>query len=120
MSETDSALTPFHWPRFFTDRKVDEDTAASLRVFQNVPLETVVETTTLEQFFKTQIEPDEGDDEEMAEEKRRLAELRDLLASELQDIGVYRVGEINITAYVLGQVPGTSDAAGVFAELVET
>lgn len=120
VSETDSALMPFHWPRFFADRKVDEDTAASLLVSQNMPSETVVETTTLEQFFTIQIEPDEGDDEQIVDEKRRLAELRDLLASELQYTAVYRVGKINITAYVLGQIPGTRDAAGVSAELVET
>jgi hypothetical protein len=120
MSESDSALTPFHWPRFFADKKADEDTTVSLRVSQKIPSDTNVETTTLEQFFNTQIEPDEGDDEEIVAEKRRLAELRDLLSNELHDVGVYRVGKINITAYILGQVPGTSDAAGVSAELVET
>jgi hypothetical protein len=79
-----------------------------------------VETVTLERFFKAQIEPHPEDDREIAGEKRRLTDLRDLLAKELQDVSVCRIGEINITAYVLGRVPDSRDAAGVSTELVET
>ncbi|MES2464079.1 MAG: nuclease A inhibitor family protein [Armatimonadota bacterium] len=119
ISETDSPLTPFCWQNFFAEggsRDVDK----LLRSQQKLPEETLVEIRTLEQFFKVQIEPAEGDDEEIIEEKRRLAELRDLLEKELQETAVYRTGEIKIMAYVLGRIPGTNDAAGVSAELVET
>ncbi len=120
MSETDSPLTPFRWPRFFAEKTASDDTAAALRVVQKLPSETAVETVPLEKFFRKQVEPDDEDDEEIAEEKRRLAEMRDLLSKELEDTAVYRIGEVNITVYVLGHVPGTTDAAGVSADLVET
>jgi hypothetical protein len=119
-SETDSPLTPFRWPDFFTEKSDSQDAAEALRKYKKLPEDTELETVSLERFFKSQIEPAEGDDKEIAEEKRRLAELRDLLAKELQETAVYRSGKINITAYVLGRVPGTRDAAGVSAELVET
>jgi hypothetical protein len=120
MSETDSPLTPFRWAQFFTDKSASENTAETLKAVQKIPPESTVETVTLEKFFQTQTEPEEGDDEEISEEKRRLAELRDLLAKELQDAAVYRTGEVNVKAYIFGQVPGTTDAAGVSTELVET
>ena len=120
ISETDSPMMPFRWPGFFAEKSATEDTKEAVRRSQKLLDGTLVETVTLEKFFKTQIEPDEGDDDEIAGEKRRLVLLRDLLAKELQDVTVYRTGKINITAFVLGRVPGTDDAAGVSAELVET
>ena len=120
MSETDSPLTPFRWADFFAAEGVDKDVVGALRQHQKMGPEVVAETVTLKKFFKTQIEPQEGDDAEIAEEKRRLAELRDLLATELQDVAVHRFGEINIPAYVLGRVPDSRDAAGFSTELVET
>ena len=119
-SETDSPLTPFRWSVFFAEKSATEDTKEAVRHFKNLPTDTPLEAVTLQKFFQTQIEPDEGDDDEIAGEKRRLAQLRDLLAKELQDAAVYRAGKVNITAYVLGRVPGTNDAAGVSADLVET
>lgn len=120
MSETDSPLSPFRWSLFFAPKGADKDSVAALREFKNLPAETLVEVITLEKFFKTQVKSETGDDEEIADEKRRLADLRDLLAKELQDVAVYRTGAVNITAYILGRIPGTSDAAGVSTELVET
>ena len=120
ISETDSPMMPFRWPSFFAEKSATEDTKEAVRRSQKLLDGTLVETVTLEKFFKTQIEPDEGDDDEIAGEKRRLVLLRDLLAKELQDVTVYRTGKINITAFVLGRVAGTDDAAGVSAELVET
>ena len=119
-SETDSLMTPFRWPGFFADKSVTKDIGETFRHSQKLPADASIETVTLEKFFQTQIEPDEGDDDEIVGEKRRLTQLRDLLTKELQEVAVYRVGTINITAYVLGRIPGTSDAAGVSAELVET
>ena len=119
-SETDSPMTPFRWPGFFTEESSVKEAGEALRHLQKLPADAPLETITVEKFFQTQTEPDAGDDDEIADEKRRLAQLRDLLAKELQEAVVYRVGTISITAYVLGRVPGTNDAAGVSAELVET
>jgi hypothetical protein len=120
MSETDSPLTPFRWPDFFKDQGNSKDAMEALRLYKKLPADTTIGTVTLEKFFEGQVEPDKEDDDEIKEEKRRLTELRDLLAKELSEAAVYRVGEINITAYIIGRVPDTNDAAGASAELVET
>ncbi|MBC8103057.1 MAG: hypothetical protein H7Z41_10775 [Cytophagales bacterium] len=124
VSESDSPLTPFRWPGFFAGAEVasppEEDLKVRLRGRESLSADAPLETVTLKAFFQSQVEPQEGDDDEIKDEKRRLTELRDLMANELQGVTVLRAGEIQITAYVLGRVPGTEDAVGVSALLVET
>ncbi len=50
---------------------------------------------------------------------KELGHLKSVLQKELRDINVFRLGEIEIDAYVIGRLPN-GDYAGVSTKLVET
>lgn len=67
------------------------------------PVDTKVETVELDWFLK-------------AEE---LQNLKAVLQAQLKDISVYRIGEVEITAFIIGRVP-RAGYVGVRTKLIET
>ncbi|MRG93104.1 nuclease A inhibitor family protein [Polyangium spumosum] len=79
---------------------------------RGLPLDTPVEQTTVASFFEGVVE---GDDDTAG----RFRALVDLLERELSDLRVYRVGKVDIEAFVLGRHP-SGVWLGVTTKLVET
>lgn len=78
-----------------------------------------IEVRELDKFFSQATEEQDWyNDEEMAECKR-YQELVNLLQTHLNDIKVYRVGEVEVNCYILGKIESDS-IAGLSTISIET
>jgi hypothetical protein len=103
-SETDAPVTPYRW-----GAAAEPSPEALLRAEGRAP-GTPVERAPAEGFFAGLAEDEEAD---------RWAALAALLARELSDLRVYRVGRADIDAFLLGRHP-SGVWLGVRTHLVET
>lgn len=81
--------------------------------------ETTIEETTLEKFFyrPTKIEDWFGDEE--TETAQKFSALQKVIESNLQNVKVFRVGEISIDVYIVG-VDADGNFAGLKTTVIET
>lgn len=112
MSETDA---PFQLVE--TAEEADPKRAA-LNLFGNNENEPV-EEVTLEHFFRNavKIHPDAGTEQQQT--AQRFIQLQTILQQNLKEVKVYRIGSIQIKAYILGKLPDGT-CAGLSTQLVET
>ncbi|MBN3909844.1 MAG: nuclease A inhibitor family protein [Nostoc sp. NMS1] len=82
---------------------------------QNLPVEVV----DLDYLFRNCAFEQEWHDELQKKDVKRFQTLVQTLKDNLSDISVYRVGQINIDAYIIGQTQN-GDLAGLVTKLVET
>ena len=112
ISESESPLEPFSLPAG-TALETESD-------FLNAVGATgqSVEQVTLPYFFRNMVRQDPEDQAQQAIAQRFIA-LQQWLETNLQEVRVYRVGQIQVQAYVVGK---TSDGAwlGLKTTLVET
>ena len=78
-----------------------------------------VEESNLAEFFRVPAGEQEWKGEEQLTEARKYQSLQTLLEDHLKDIKVYRVGEINISVYVVGRST-EGNWLGVATRVVET
>ena len=78
-----------------------------------------IEITTLESFFKSATREQDWQDRAEKEEVRRYQILVKLLQEKLNDVKVYRVGEIEIDVYILGKTK-SGTICGLSTKVVET
>ena len=78
-----------------------------------------IETESLEHFFRNMVRLYPEDGEERKQEAARFRELQQKLQELLQDVEVFRAGNISITVYILGKTEN-GDIAGVRTLVVET
>ena len=85
----------------------------------NKGTDTKVETVTLEYFFRNMVKiyPDAIAEQEMMALKYK--NLQDVLQHELQDVTVYRIGEVQVDVFIIGQLPDNS-YGGLRTKVVET
>ena len=98
-SESDAPFTPYGFP----GPAGVEPTAASLLEAEHLPGDTPVETITVDDLFDPFVAADPSASAEDLAEAARYRELVELLAHELTDLRVYRVGKTDIDVYILGQ-----------------
>ncbi|BAZ33980.1 nuclease A inhibitor family protein (plasmid) [Cylindrospermum sp. NIES-4074] len=112
MSETDSPFEIVQWSGAApaTSEKILQLTGA-----QDLPIEVV----ELDYFFRNCAFEKEWHNDQQKEEVKKYQTLVQTLKNNLSDINVYRVGQINIDAYIVGQTKD-GDLAGVVTKLVET
>ncbi|KPL81591.1 hypothetical protein SE18_21895 [Herpetosiphon geysericola] len=107
MSETDAPFTPYTW---------DATTPFSPEALANgQPIQTI----SLEQFFKNATSVQDWHGEAEKATVSQFQQLVEVLKAELTDIQVYRLGEINIDAYILGK-DSAGKLVGLKTQLVET
>ncbi|MBC1218672.1 nuclease A inhibitor family protein [Nostoc sp. UCD121] len=82
---------------------------------QNLPVEVV----ELDYLFRNCAFEQEWHNDSQKQDVKRFQTLIQTLKDNLSDIKVYRVGQINIDAYIIGQTKD-GDLAGVVTKLVET
>jgi hypothetical protein len=75
-----------------------------------------IEVQELEYFFRNMTKEREGEDHSVA---KRFQQLEKILKQELKNIKVYRVGEIQVDAFILGERPDGS-ITGLRTKLIET
>ena len=78
-----------------------------------------IETITLESFFKSATREQDWHDRTEKEEVHRYQTLVKLLQEKLTDVKVYRVGEIEIDVYILGETESGA-ICGLSTKVVET
>ncbi|WP_068818276.1 nuclease A inhibitor family protein [Phormidesmis priestleyi] len=114
ISEIDSPFKVFQWENQsakLTDQQILERTHHSM--------DTALETVSFDEFFAAATQDQDwfGTEEKAVATKYRL--LVDLLKQHLSDLKVYRVGEIRINLYVVGQMQ-TGEVIGLVTQAVET
>lgn len=110
MSENDYPLTAFVW-----EKAADGFNPDLLLARAGHPAGTLVETRTVDNFFRNAIRDDLYGEEAAA----RFRQVVELLKARLTDIQVYRLGEISIDVYVVGKT-STGDLAGYSTRVIET
>ncbi|MEG3839057.1 nuclease A inhibitor family protein [Microcoleus sp. herbarium14] len=107
---------PFEVEEWKTQGKL---TPAKLLQLTNHPPDAPVEVASVDEFFAIATQAENWHDEEEREIVQRFQNLVSVLKQNLSNIQVYRVGSINIDAYIVGVTPN-GDWMGLSTKLVET
>lgn len=83
------------------------------------PKGTQVETLSLEYFFRNMVKVYPGATPEQQHTAQRFQYLQQVLQEELTDINVYRIGNIQIDAFIIGKLKD-GNYGGLRTKLVET
>jgi hypothetical protein len=83
------------------------------------PEDTLVEVVELETFFANATQEQDWYDESELETVKRYRYLLEILRTNLQEVAVYRVGEIEIEVYILGKTSSNA-IAGLKTKMIET
>lgn len=113
MSEIDAPLEVLHWPSIL------ELTQERLLELTNHPLTTPVKGVTVEDFFAGATEEHAWFGEEERAIAQRYRDVVALLKQSLHHLQGYRVGEVRIDLYIVGQT-AASDWIGLATQAVET
>jgi hypothetical protein len=115
-SETDAPLVPFFWP---ADGEGTTSLAPQrLLQFAGAESDTAVKTTTIATFFRNATKEESWQNAEEKAEVTRFKALVTTLKSTLRKPQVFRVGEVTIDVYIVGNVEG--GYAGLKTQVVET
>lgn len=113
LRESDAPFEVIHWPA------QGELTGAKLLELTNHPPDAPVEIVSVDEFFAMATQAEDWHDEEERETAQRFQHLVSVLKQNLSNIQVYRVGSIEIDAYIVGVTP-SGDWMGLSTQLVET
>lgn len=113
MSESDYPLEAFLWETTApaTPEKVIQLTSH--------PQDTPVEVVDIDSFFSVATTPEDWHGDEEKAIVGRFKKLLEIIKSSLKNPQVYRLGQIEIDAYIVGETP-TGDLAGLSTKVVET
>lgn len=114
MSEIDAPLQVIHWPS-----SVLELTPEQLLKLTNQPPTTPVKQVAVDDLFAGATEDQDWFEDEERAIAQRYRELLALLKQSLDNLQGYRVGEVNIDLYIVGQT-NTKDWVGLTTKAVET
>jgi hypothetical protein len=114
MSETDASLHVFCWENGAAFQSKEQ-----LLKQTKHPATTLVEEVDLDQFFEPAITEQDWFGDEEKETAARYRSLLSALKQYLTDIKVYRVGEVEIDVYIVGQTK-TDRIVGIATQVVET
>ena len=115
MSETDEPFEVFHW----SQESMKELTKERLLYLTHHPGDTLVEQMDVDEFFSVAAENQDWFGDEERAIALRYRELLTTLKHHLNRLKVYRVGEVEIDIYILGQTQ-TGDWVGLATKAVET
>lgn len=104
---------------FIDDPAVEELSGALLKELFKEPINAPVGMDTFDNFFKPMLKLYADSSAEEKEIVYRFMHLKELLEEHLQNIQVFRVGEIEINVYVLGMT-ATGEFAGIKTKVIET
>lgn len=113
ISESEYPLEAFLWSATppATPEKVIQQT--------NHPQDIPIKIVGVDDFFQVSITPEDWHEEEEKATVKRFQSLVQTLKENLSNLQVYRLGNKEIDAYVIGETP-TGDLAGISTQVVET
>ncbi|MBW4429364.1 MAG: nuclease A inhibitor family protein [Nostoc desertorum CM1-VF14] len=113
MSESEYPFEVFLWEDIapVTPQKVIQQT--------NHPQNTPVEIVGVDDFFQVATTEEDWHEEEEKETVKRFQTLVQTLKENLSNLQVYRLGNKEVDAYIVGQTP-TGNLAGISTKVVET
>ena len=95
------------------------DIEKEIRQFALKPADTVIEKQTVDYFFRNMVKTYPGYSGEQLTTAQRFLKLQELLKQKLKDAQVYRIGTIQVDAFIIGQLhDGTF--GGLRTKLIET
>ena len=112
-SETDAPFRTVYWPL-----EKDEITPSEVALYLTENADARVETQSVEEFFKNAVSVEDWMNDDEKATAQRFERLAETLDAELEKPRVYRIGEREISAAIIGKVPG--GFAGVVTTIVET
>ena len=112
-SESDAPFEVIHWPA------QGELTPPKLLQLTGHPPDAPVELRTVDDFFAIATVEEDWHDQDERETVQRFHNLVSILKQNLSQLQVYRVGSIDIDAYIVGVTDG-GEWAGLSTKLVET
>lgn len=112
MSETDSPLVLFQ----LTEK---ENVEQQLLHLSGKESGAIVTQQELEYFLRNMVKTYPGADAQQLQTAQRFQQLQQLLHQVLTDVKVYRIGEVNVEAFIVGKLKDGS-YAGLRTKLVET
>jgi len=113
LSETDAPFEVISW------QTQEELTPAKLLQLTSHPPDAPVELRTVDEFFTIATQEEDWHDQEERETVQRFHNLVSVLKQNLSQLQVYRVGSVEIDAYIVGVTDG-GGWAGLSTKLVET
>jgi hypothetical protein len=113
LSETDAPFEVIDW------QTQGELTPAKLLQLTNHPPDAPLEILAVDDFFAITTQEMDWHDQDERETVKRFQNLVSVLKQNLSQLQVYRVGNINIDAYIIGVTP-SGDLMGLSTKLVET
>jgi hypothetical protein len=114
MSESDYPFEVFVW------EKQAEESLAAEEVAQHTghPADAPVKVVTLSDFFRAATEEQDWFGPEEKESAAKFKSLESTIASTLNNVKVYRVGQVEIDVYILGTCG--NDCIGLSTKVIET
>jgi len=113
LTETDAPFEVIHWP------PQGKLTPAKLLQLVERPPDAPVELGTVDEFFAIATQEEDWHDQEERETVNQFQNLVSVLKQNLSQLQVYRVGTIDIDAYIVGVTDG-GDWMGLSTKMVET
>lgn len=112
-SETDAGFEVVIWP------DLDQITTESLRDRLHLDPETPILIQDFYRFFQPVTQEQAWHNAEERAERERYQALMEFLSENLNNIQVFRIGEVEIDIYILGQTPH-NPVIGLYTQAVET
>ena len=113
LSESDAPFEVISW------QTQGELTPAKLLQLTNHPPDAPVKVASVDDFFARATQEEDWHDQEERETVKQFQNLVSVLKQNLSQLQVYRVGNTNIEAYIVGMTP-SGDWTGLSTKLVET
>jgi predicted nucleic acid-binding Zn-ribbon protein len=113
LSESDAPFEVIHWPA------QGELTPPKLLQLTGHPPDAPVELRTVDEFFAIATAEEDWHDQDERETAKRFQNLVSIVKQNLSQLQVYRVGSIDIDAYIVGVTDG-GEWAGLSTKVVET
>ena len=113
LSETDAPFEVMNW-----QTQGELTPAKLLQLTDHLP-DAPVKVVSVDDFFARATQEEDWHDQEERETVKRFQNLVSVLKQNLSQLQVYRVGSIDIDAYIVGMTP-SGDWMGLSTELVET
>ncbi len=110
-SESEYPLEPFIWEK--TTLSIKE-----ILIRSGKNCDTPIATLTLEDFFAPVVTEENWFDTQDREIAHRFRDLKRAIASNLENVQVFRVGKVEIEVYIVGTI--NSDLVGLKTTVIET
>ncbi len=115
ISESEYPFEVFCWQ----DQSASDLTDQKLLEVTHHSMDTIVKTDEFDSFFEVVTQPQDWYGDEEIATMKQYQQLVATLKQHLSNLKVYRLGEINLDIYVVGQTPD-SHLAGITTKAVET